>query len=196
MFAPTYFPPSYFAPTEFAGGAPPAPVAAAYFPTGVFAPTYFAPAYFPGVGAAPPATALGLRESLVALLKGDPGVSAVVGTKVFPNEAPQGVTGPRLLYHVESLERRRGLAGRNGTAVASAQIAAGSKNASECAALAKAVRNLLDGFTGAMGSPAGVIVLETAGGDENDGYDQDAAGSDRGTHWTVLDYQFLFREPV
>lgn len=141
-------------------------------------------------------SAVSLRLALVAALKADPAVVAIVGDRVFPGIVPQTVSLPAIAYQVVSLARNRprDLAGRNLIPSARIQISALSRSLSECEAAIEAVRQAIDAFRGDLGG-AGLTVVDTIAIDERDLHEDVGDATARPIFRTVADYLVRFREP-
>jgi hypothetical protein len=79
-------------------------------------------------------------------------VAAIIGTRVYPDVLPQAPTLPALRYQRISTQRSqyRDLSGRAGYASPRFQIDAYALSRSSALALAQAVVDLLEGFTGTV----------------------------------------------
>lgn len=82
----------------------------------------------------------------------DPGVSAIVGSRCYPQTLPQAPVFPALSYIQIDAVRVRELEGPAGKARRRIQIDSWAKTNIERWELADAVRSALDGFSGMMGS--------------------------------------------
>lgn len=143
-----------------------------------------------------PVQSLGLRRSLVAWLKSDPGVVAAVGTRVYPLVIPQGKNKiPAITYQVITDPHDDDLDGPTGTAEATVQIAAVALDLKSCGAAAKAVRDLMNGFTGFVPVPGGIEVDEINLENTTDRSEEPVDGSDHWTYRIVADYLILYRVP-
>lgn len=138
-----------------------------------------------------------LRESIIAALKADPGVAALVGARVEPLVVDQSSRFPAIAVQVISIDRPRHLAGPNNIVAARVQIAAVSKLLSDTAFTAEAVRQALDGFSGALGTGVNVVtVVETVLLAERDLPDDAADGTGKPYLRTVCEYLIRYREPA
>lgn len=142
----------------------------------------------------PQATPL-FRRALAAHLLNDPGIAAVVGTRVYPQVLPQNPTLPALTYQVVGNPRRPvNLASPNTLATARVQITAHSKRLGECEPLAEAVRQALQGFTGRLGG-LNFVVVSSILDDETDLGDNAQDGTESTFRRIAVDYLIRYREP-
>jgi len=148
-----------------------------------------------------------MRAALVLFLKADPGVSAIIGTRLFPfGRTPQDADFPHLTYFQVDGVREGTLSGPDGRAHPRFQIDCCSLDQLEATTLATAVRNAtggaqgspvgsnfakLHGFKGTMG---GVTVQQAEIVDERDIYDEPEDASDVGVARVVLDLVLVHEE--
>lgn len=92
------------------------------------------------------------EQALYAILANDTAVSALVGTRIFPNVIPQDVALPVLAYMRVSGARTNSQTGPSQLARPRFQITCLSRSYSEAKTLAAAVRRALDGYKGAIAS--------------------------------------------
>jgi hypothetical protein len=92
-----------------------------------------------------------LETGLVAFLKADGAVAALVGTRIYRELLPQEVAFPAISYGRVSTERRQQLAGPESFTNVTIQIDCHANSSASVIALADAVIARLDGVTGAMG---------------------------------------------
>jgi len=91
---------------------------------------------------------MSIKGGMVAHLKADAGVAAIVGTKVYPVPIPQGQSAPYLLYQRYDTDHIRDLSGPSGLRRTSFQLDAYSESPAEAEALSESVRLSLDGWRG------------------------------------------------
>ena len=191
MFGPRYFGSRYYGLVYWGQGGTAPATPGIYWSSSYFGSVYFGPRYFPGQATIAPQS-LSFREALVLAMKGASGIQSLASTRVFPLALPQTATLPAVLYEVETMPRQHSLDGPTGLAEARVKIAAGSRRFSDCVALVRAIRLLLDGYTGSL--PGSVSVQETILDGETDHYDWPDDGSAQGTFWTVQHYTFRYLE--
>lgn len=151
-----------------------------------------------GVAVAPPITRAALREAVVAHLKADAGVAALVGARVYPLVVPSSASSvfPAIAVQVINVERPRQLNGPRSITNATVQIAAVSKLVSDTAAAAEAVRQALDGLIGLLGAGGSTIhVVETVLTAERDLPDDASDATGKPYVRTIADYLIRYREP-
>ena len=98
-----------------------------------------------------------IDEALYAHLSTDAGVSALTGTRVYPEALPQGVTFPAITYLQVSSVPIRTMGGRQGRSPRF-QIDCWGSTATSAREVAEAVIAALDHYSGTMGGVDGVIV--------------------------------------
>ena len=82
------------------------------------------------------------------------GVSALVGTRMYPRKLPQGPTFPAIVYQRIDTRRGHDLAGPDGLPRPRIQITCWATSPAGASELAAAVRLRLDGYRGAWGDVA------------------------------------------
>jgi hypothetical protein len=108
------------------------------------------------------------EQAIFSLLTNDAGVSAIVGTRVFPRGLPQNHTLPALVYQLISAPRELTHSGPETLVEARVQITAHATTYAAAKTLQNAVQVASDGFTG---TPASVTVQATRTEDGPDQYD-------------------------
>lgn len=88
-------------------------------------------------------------DAINALLLADAPTVALVGTRIFPDEMPQGEVLPAVVYTEEDCTKVRYLGGVSGTAHPRYQIECLARTRKECRALAAVVRTRLEDYHGA-----------------------------------------------
>ena len=112
-----------------------------------------------------------IEAALYTLLSGDSGVSALVSTRIFPHQAPQGGALPFLVYQRISTPRDYSQSGPSLLVWPRFQITAVAATFDGARALAHALRAALSGYSGTMGGGGGVSVGATFLENEADGYE-------------------------
>ena len=104
-------------------------------------------------------------------LVNDSDVTALIGTRAYPNVIPQDVDLPALAYQV--ISRPGGMAhdGATGIAWPRFQITAQADTYTEVVDLINKVRIALDGYTGTMGGAGGVTIEDCFVKNVFDGYE-------------------------
>lgn len=126
-------------------------------------------------------------------LKDDAGVAALVGERVYLRRAPQKAGFPRVVVSIASVQWVTRSQDDKGDAVkVRVQIDSLSKNEDQVDAVAEAVANAVDGYTGTM---QGVVVRGFRQEDERDNYEQLDDASDEGAHRITQDYEVYCNEP-
>lgn len=128
-----------------------------------------------------------IEAAMRAHLIADPGVSGLVGQRIYPIAMPQGTTLPAITYQRVSTVRIGSKQGPTGMAQPRLQINCWSKSYGDAKALADAVRVALDGYRGLMGGA--VDVWETVVGTDVDLYEEDL-----GIYHVAVDVTIWHRE--
>lgn len=133
-----------------------------------------------------------LKAGLIAALQADAGVSAIVGTRVFPTQATRGAARPLIVVHVPSDVRGNVFAGHTDQRVGRAVMECQAATDLVAENLARAVDALLGSYaTG--GTMSGCVVETCLQQAETDDYVIAGNGSDAGTFVRVVDYRFDYR---
>lgn len=95
---------------------------------------------------------MGIKSAIAAELKGDAGVSGLVGAHVYRTMAPRNAPYPRVTFLQIGADIKRHLGGGSNLTEATFQFDCWDDNESGVTALAAAVLAALDNFQGLMGS--------------------------------------------
>ncbi len=95
-----------------------------------------------------------ISEELFAYLSSDPGVSALVGTRIYPERLPQEPTYPCLLYLRVDITPDYSQDGEDETHNGRWQISAFAKTYSDSQSLVSVVRQAMRGWQAVSGCPA------------------------------------------
>lgn len=125
--------------------------------------------------------------AIYAQLSGFAGLTALVGTRIYPVEAPANVTRPYVVFVAISSVRLNHLSGPAEVANPRVQVDAYAARYIDAQAISDQVRAALDGFAGTVG---GVAVLSSACIDGRDFY-EDAANPP--LHRASLDFSVWHR---
>lgn len=113
-----------------------------------------------------------IRPALREFLLGDPTIAGFVATRVFPVVLPQGTKLASVVYTRISGYGDYHMQGRSGYVRPRVQIAAWAPKSDDATALANAVKDRLDGFSGIMGSGAAQVRVQGVfQADEREMYD-------------------------
>jgi len=94
-----------------------------------------------------------IHEALYSRLKNNPGVSAIVGARVYPQKASQGVVLPCVVYQrVGTSGRALHHSGTTNSALSRFQIDCWAKTPTAALQLSEAVLGCLHGWAGTEGS--------------------------------------------
>jgi hypothetical protein len=114
-----------------------------------------------------------LEESIFLAVAGDTAVRDLADQRVYPNRLPQGATYPCVMYFRVSTVRDYHQGGSDRVPTARIQINSYAPKYADAKALAKAVFDVLDGFSGTLGDLEGANVLGIFSDDEMDDYDDE-----------------------
>jgi hypothetical protein len=89
-------------------------------------------------------------EALVDYLLGQPGIAALIATRMFPDYFPQSEQLPAIAYTLEDDSSQPTLQGPSGMREAVYQISVWADTRREVMAIAREVRSALDGYRGAF----------------------------------------------
>jgi len=118
---------------------------------------------------------MNIEEALYLHLIAEAGVSALVGTRIYPNVAPQEIAKPNLAYQRISATREMYHAGPAGLAEARFQFTCTAGTYRSAKAVINALRQALDGYSGMMGGADGVEVEGAFVETDFDGYNQESS---------------------
>jgi len=116
---------------------------------------------------------MNIEDGLFYYLTNNAGVSAIVGTRVYPLVMAQKTTLPAVTYQTTALRPDRSLDGNTGRMTATIQINAWAETHVAVKSLAEALRTALNDYSGAMGSDTiqrSRVLNETDGWDEDTGF--------------------------
>lgn len=113
-------------------------------------------------------------------------VATLVSTRMYPLVLAQDCTFPALVYSRVSTSREHSMSGPSGLAHPRIQIECYAETHAGARSLADAVRALLDGFAGTIGSTViqGIILLD----------DRDMFGEQTPVYRTDLDFEIWYTE--
>lgn len=95
---------------------------------------------------------MSLEASLFTFLTGAAGVTALVGTRVFPGVIPQGAAQPAIVYAKRSRNRQQLFCGTDGLKQTRVDIDCYATSYRQSVLLANAVTAALEDFSGTMGT--------------------------------------------
>ena len=100
---------------------------------------------------------MALKKGLSVLLKSDPDISAVVGTRVRVNRIPKGSDYPNIVIRYVASEYINALNGTNATQMRRVQVDCWGNTPKEADELAQMVHNKLDGFRGVLSEASTIL---------------------------------------
>lgn len=132
-----------------------------------------------------------IEESLHAYLVSQAAITAIAGTRIYPTRAPQGAAFPRATYQLVSREHRHATALASGTASSRYQISCWGASYATAKQLADAIRETIDGYSGAWGSDTIDVVMVT---NDVEFFEPPSDGAEVGTYHVALDVLIGHRE--
>jgi len=127
-----------------------------------------------------------IEEAIVSLVTGNAAVKALIGLRLYPGKIPQDAKLPAAAYQVTSAGRNYHHGGQSSISNPVIAFSYDSRSIDESRAVAKAVRLVLSGYHGEVGSvKIGFISLQN----EFEGYNQ---ASD--IHIVRQDYKVTWKE--
>jgi hypothetical protein len=131
-----------------------------------------------------------MKSGLVSLLAGESTISALCGSRIYINKAPQKATFPQLVITQMSSEENGSIDGGSGQLrFINFDIDCRATTSMQAESLGNAVRTFLDDYSGAAGgSTIGAVIMN----DESDDYEPPQDGSDVGVHVVTLDLDIQF----
>jgi hypothetical protein len=142
------------------------------------------------------AVAQPFRVALISRLGAIPGLTAIVGTSIYPGQLPEahdlGIAGPALCYTIPTNPRGQVLSGADGTSIARVKFDAWAYLLSDVDGVTTALWNALDGVPGAWGDGT-CTILSVTHQDEEDDHSPPQAGSDQWTYHIASTYSVKYR---
>lgn len=131
-----------------------------------------------------------MKAGLVSLLSGEATITAICGTRLYVNRAPQNGAFPHVIITQMRSEENGTIDGGSGQLrFLDFDIDCKAKSSVSAEALANAVRVFIHDYSGAAGSfTIGAVWIN----DESDDYEEPEDGSDVGVFVVTLDVQIQF----
>lgn len=133
-----------------------------------------------------------IEEAIQGLIVADVTVQALVGTRVYPDQAPESSAYPRIVYQQAERQPVMTMQGPVASNKYTLDLEINARTKSSAKAVAKAVRDLLLGY---RGSPSGVRVMGIFGETESDDHDIPQHGDERGIFSVSMTLSLWFRQP-
>ena len=127
---------------------------------------------------------MSMRAGLVSLLTGESTISAIVGSRVFVNKAPQGQPFPYIIITQISSEDFKAIDGTGEARAVDFDIDCKAEQSIEAADLGDKVREFIQDYTGAAGAEYIRAVLLN---DQSEDFEPPTDGSDVGVHTSLVD---------
>lgn len=134
---------------------------------------------------------MSIRSDLRTYLLSNTEITDLVGQRIFPCRRPQNVTGDAICFWRTSGDHDHNLTGSSGTAIPTFAIEVLSTTYLTADAIAEAVRQVMQGFRGDMGTTEVKTVILA---DEQDGFDENDKGDDVATYRIALLYRIRYTE--
>jgi len=132
---------------------------------------------------------MSVEQAIVQLLKADTDVAALVGTKIYPQIAPQNKVYPYIVYHLVTEIPLRHLASASNLSYSRQQLDIFADTYAKAKDLAEKVFQALDGFRGLVTYTDGSLFIQyLAKDDGNDITVPIESGSDSPRRRTSVDY--------
>ncbi len=135
---------------------------------------------------------LTIREAVIARLNALTPLTAIVGPRIYWEDASEIAVYPCVICAVTSRDWGHHLPGADGTSLATFTLDALARDEATSKAIADIIRQSFDGFCGFQ---SGIYFLRTFIVDENDSAFQPADGSDKWTFQVSTTYEIKHRVP-
>ncbi|MFC6644141.1 DUF3168 domain-containing protein [Granulicella cerasi] len=129
-----------------------------------------------------------LNSGLVSLLNSDEALTSLISGRIYPVLLPESPTYPATTYRTLSAIPTYQFAGSAGMVTTRIEFTAWATDYGTCKAIIEAIRNVLDGFTGALGDGTNVSACLRAG------VMTDAFNSDARLYGVSVDYKLTHTE--
>lgn len=133
-----------------------------------------------------------IDQALYEEVSDDAGITAIVGTKVYPGIPPQTAKAPFISFREIAFQRSETLTGVTNLHNARAQIDCWGSTAEEMRSVSEALREALDGFSGPMGDIA-LNVRRCAYDGANDDPEKPPDGGDLDIHRKRVDFDIWYK---
>lgn len=137
---------------------------------------------------------MSVESALYSYLGGVSAVTALVSTRIYPSQAPQGAALPYVVHHKVSERRFPNVAGPSGMVRARHQIDVFGATLDSAQSVAETLRNNLDGWRHTVMGAEQLNVLSIDLDDVRSDFTPPNDGGDPGTHRVTGDYVFLYAE--
>jgi hypothetical protein len=136
---------------------------------------------------------MSIRADLRTYLLTKASVTALIGTRIYPQEAKQGVAYPRIIYRETGGDRTNSLSGANEQVKTSFELTCQSEDGDEAKAIADALENVLDCFQGTMNGTTVQGMFTTNSGDI---LDEPVAGNEKSIKESIVNVDLWFEKAV
>ena len=134
-----------------------------------------------------------IEDGLNSLLLAQPDIKGLVVDRIFPNEAPEGSSFPRVVYTVRSNQHDHVMSGSDGLPEMTLNVECQSGSYDQAKLVADTVRRLLDGYRGYAGEHF------VNGAFYEDAFDQPSPairGEEKGIKARVVVLRLMYTEPA
>lgn len=138
---------------------------------------------------------MSLESALYSYLSNEATITAIVGTQIYAHMATEGATLPRIIYTSVSRQAFDHLTAPSGVVSSRMQIDSYAITPDGAIDLAEAVRVLLHGYRGQMGTEALEIRWSTLDTQRNN-YESPHDDSSVGVHRASQDYMIVHHETI
>lgn len=137
---------------------------------------------------------MSLESALYSYLGGISAVSALVGARIYPSQAPQGAALPYVAHARVSTRRFPHIGGPSGMVRARQQLDVYAATLDAAQSVVDALRDNLDGLRGAQMGDEALDVVSVDLDDERVTFSRPQDGGDPGVFRVSLDFIILFGE--
>lgn len=137
---------------------------------------------------------MSVESALYSYLGGVAAMTALVSTRIYPSQAPQGAALPYIVHHKISERRFPHVAGPSGMVRARQQIDVFAATFDGAQAISDVLRDRLDGWRNSLMGAEDLNVLSINLDDVRAGFTAPSDGGDPGTHRLSHDFVFLYAE--
>lgn len=134
-----------------------------------------------------------LGKGIRTYLLNQTSITDLVSTRIYPSTFPEGVIFPAVRYTIVSQFRQQLVGGASGMVESSVQFDVYASTHISANQIAEALREVLQGFSGSMGSEYVWSVQMSTG---REMYEAAADASDEGLYRVIMDFAVMFEESV
>lgn len=139
---------------------------------------------------------MSIKGAIYEHLKDDASIAALVGTRIYPGNAPAGTDFPRITYGRTGNQHVRHMTGASGFAQPRFEITSWDTDDLVVEELAEHIRNRFDHFRGTMGTVSTADVRVAMLDSDSDGLVSPTDADDLPIHSRVLEFLIWHTETV